>query len=210
MNLDRTRRRWVHVTAVGMFVIATLLAPACSSDDDGASASSRSSTTAAAKTKGSADAPSTSAAAGTPTTIAVTAVDYEYEGIPDEVAVGSELTLHNESTKEVHEMVVFRLPDGETRSGEELSKLPQSELESLLSGAPTMVLVAPPASDGFAAVGDGTIGKPGRYLAICAIPVGANPQAYMQAAQQSKGGPVSVPGGPPHFMSGMYADFTVS
>ena len=70
--------------------------------------------------------------------------------------------------------------------------------------------ISPPQSKGRPAVGDGVLGKPGRYVALCAIPTGADPSAYLAAAAQSKGGPVSVPGGPPHYMDGMIAEFTVA
>lgn len=141
--------------------------------------------------------------------IAVTAVDYAFEGLPGSVESGAQLTLVNDSTAEVHELVAFRLPDDETRTAEELFALPQAELEALLAGPPAMVLVAPPASDGFPAVGDGTVTEAGRYVVACFIPTGADPDAYLAAAQASQGGPPDVPGGPPHTANGMFGEFTV-
>jgi hypothetical protein len=143
-------------------------------------------------------------------TVEITARDYSYEGLPDHVAVGSELTLKNASQKEVHEIVVFRLPDTERRTGAELMRLSEADFDHAVPGGPTTVLFAAPASAGTVAVGDGVVGKPGRYLAFCAVPMGADPTAYMAAAAKNKGGAVKVPGGPPHLMAGMYREFTAS
>ena len=44
--------------------------------------------------------------------------------------------------------------------------------------------------------------KPGRYAALCFIPVGSTP-----AAMQASGG--QEPQGPPHAMQGMFKEFTV-
>lgn len=59
------------------------------------------------------------------------------------------------------------------------------------------------------AVGDGRLTERGRYLVFCAIPVGADPAAYLQAAQSATGGPPQVAGGPPHFSQRMYGEITV-
>jgi hypothetical protein len=57
-------------------------------------------------------------------------------------------------------------------------------------------------------LGDGTLHEPGRYVVLCGIPLGADPQAYLDAAQTSDG-PPDVPGGPPHFTAGMFAELVV-
>ena len=49
-------------------------------------------------------------------TIDVTAVDYEFEGIPELVAPGAEFTLTNGSEGEVHEMIVVGIPADESRT----------------------------------------------------------------------------------------------
>ena len=59
-------------------------------------------------------------------------------------------------------------------------------------------------------VGTGTLAEPGRYLIICAIPTGVDPGEYLTAAAESEGGPPDVPGGPPHFVHGMYGQITVN
>ena len=62
------------------------------------------------------------------------------------------------------------------------------------------------------AVGDGTLSEAGRYAIVCFIPVGANPQEYMQRMQESQGGPPqgSEDDGPPHITKGMFAELTVT
>ncbi len=86
----------------------------------------------------------------------VTAVDYRFENLPSSVKAGTTLTLRNSSPKELHEMVLVRLPDQERRSVAELVKLPESELGKLFSGEPAMVLLrAPNNGQLIKAVGDG-------------------------------------------------------
>jgi hypothetical protein len=107
-------------------------------------------------------------------------------------------------------MVVFRLPDGEERSAEELLALPEDEQNAVLADdvEPAMVLLAPPGStEVIQAVGDGTLTEPGRYLVLCAIPTGADPEAFLDAPPSD--GPPEVEGGPPHFTNGMYGEIVV-
>lgn len=93
---------------------------------------------------------------------------------------------------------------------DELVKLPQEQLEGFFTGPPATVLLTPPGSDEqIEAVGDGTLADPGRYVIFCAIPKGADPKAYLEAADESQEGPPDVPGGPPHFTLGMYGEIIV-
>ena len=90
-----------------------------------------------------------------------------------------------------------------------IAGLPEEELGQLFAGEPATVLLAPPSGgEMIPAVGDGTINDVGRYVVFCGIPVGADPQAYLDAADTSEG-PPEVEGGPPHFAEGMYGEFTV-
>ncbi|MEQ9161428.1 MAG: hypothetical protein RLN74_01900, partial [Ilumatobacter fluminis] len=60
------------------------------------------------------------------------------------------------------------------------------------------------------AVGDGTLSEPGRYVLMCFIPIGADPDEYLAAVAAAGGGkPDGVAGGPPHFTAGMYAELVV-
>ena len=154
--------------------------------------------------------PGTAAAGkGANEVVTVGAVDYQFRGLPAEVRAGTRLAVTNESRREVHELAAMRLPEGEARTATQLLGLPEAELRAVLGGPPAAVLVAPPGEAGFATLGDGTLSQPGRYLLVCFIPTGADPAAFLAAARSSGGAPPSVPGGAPHFTSGMYADVTV-
>ncbi|MEZ5296076.1 MAG: hypothetical protein R2697_07340 [Ilumatobacteraceae bacterium] len=134
--------------------------------------------------------------------LTVTMQDFHYGDLPESVPVGTELAVTNASQGELHEFVAFRLPDGDERSADEIM---EGDLDSLLGGSmPTMVLLAPPSSsDQIVAVGEPVFTEAGRYLVLCAIPTGADAEAYLNAAAGSDG-PPEVDGGPPHFMNGMY------
>ena len=141
--------------------------------------------------------------------VEITAVDYAFEDAPEEVDAGATLALRNQSAGEVHELVAMRLPDAEQRTVDELVGLPEQELGALFADPPALVLIAPPGEESFAAVGDGNLGEPGRYLFLCFIPTGAEPADYLGALEANPGEPPSVPGGPPHFTACMYAEVTV-
>ena len=72
-----------------------------------------------------------------------------------------------------------------------------------------MVLLAHQGGEQIATVGDGTLTEPGRDLAICVIPTGADPGEYLDAAATSEG-PPQVAGGPQHVANGMYALLAVT
>ena len=148
-------------------------------------------------------------ACGGDDTRTVTAADYSFQNLPNEVDAGTEFKLTNSSTTELHEMVVIRIPDSETRPVAELVRLPESEQQAIFGSAePAMVLLAPPGGgEMIKAVGDGKLNETGRYAVVCFIPTGADPQAYLSAAQS--GGPPQVAGGPPHAVQGMYGEITV-
>jgi hypothetical protein len=210
MNTNRGRARHRSASIIGATAVVVSIglgSVACSSET--------STSTGAANTRPE---PSTTSSIATSATtaaaasnITVTGDDYSFTGLPTSpVGVGTKLALKNASAKELHEMVVLAIPENEKRSADELVKLPMGELMGMFAGPPAAVIVAPPNADGFAAVGDGSLSKPGRYLVLCNNPTGADPAAYMKAAQASKGGPVSVPGGPPHMMAGMFGEITVT
>lgn len=139
--------------------------------------------------------------------VEVEMVDFAYVGLPEQVPAGTQLEVVNSSESELHELVAIRLPDEEQRSVEELLALPEAE-RAALAGLPTTVLLAAPGGPQVAAVGDGTLTEPGRYAIICGIPTGVDPQTYLDAAATSVG-PPQVPGGPPHFVNGMWAELVV-
>ena len=151
-------------------------------------------------------------ACGGDDTKTVTAADYSFQNLPSSVDAGTTLKLKNSSTKEAHEMVVFRIPDAERRPVRELVNLPESQQEAIFgSGPPAMVMIAPPSGGGetINALGNGKLTEKGRYAVVCFIPTGADPQAYLAAAQAQSDGPPNVAGGPPHAAQGMFGEITV-
>ncbi|MCB1017439.1 MAG: hypothetical protein KDB10_20295 [Acidimicrobiales bacterium] len=139
-------------------------------------------------------------------TVEIDGVDYRFEHVPESVPAGTRLSFTNRSAKELHELVAFRVDTDEPL--DDLLALPQDELERQL-GIPTAVLVQPPgAPEAFAAVGDGTLTEPGRYVLLCTIPQGADPEAYVAAAQAAQGGRPEGFDGAPHFTLGMAAEVT--
>ena len=142
--------------------------------------------------------------------VTIEGVDYGFNDVPSSVAAGTRLALRNAAPAELHELVAFRLPDGDDITLGDLAQLPAEELGPRL-GAPVTVLLQPPGSDEqIVAVGDGTLEEPGRYVLMCFIPTGADPEEYLAAAAASEGeAPTGVAGGPPHFVNGMYAELQV-
>jgi hypothetical protein len=113
----------------------------------------------------------------------VTAVDFSFEGLPETIDAGTVgLKLTNEGS-EPHALVVFKFNDGDTTTLEQLLELPEEEVMQHATFA--AAAQAGPGSWGasFAEL------EPGRYAAFCPIPMGGD--------------------GPPHFMQGMVAEFTV-
>jgi len=146
--------------------------------------------------------------------IAVTAADYSFAGLPATAKAGSTFTLTNASDKEVHEMVMLRIPDGVTESVAELLAMPEEELDAKVGEVePSTVVVALPGQPGRPVVGDGTVLEPGRYAVVCFIPVGADPKLVEAAMSAPPGtGEPEQPDlgdGPPHFTKGMSAEITL-
>lgn len=194
--------RPVAVAAAAALVLV-LVASACGDD----ASSSTSATTSDRATNTTVASHDTAAHHGT---VDVTAVDFAFEDLPETIAAGTQLTLTNGATTELHELVAFRLPAGETRPIGALLALPPAELGAILGAAPpATVLLTPPGGEQIDAVGDGTLTEPGRYLIMCSIPTGVDPAVYLAAAAQSNGAPPQVEGGPPHFVQGMAAELTV-
>jgi len=153
-------------------------------------------------------------AADTKQIIEVVATDYTFTGIPDSVPAGTTFALQNDSTKEVHEMVMIRIPDEVTETVGQLLALPEEELDAKVGEIePTSVIVALPGELGMPMVGNGTLDEPGRYAVLCFIPVGADPAMVEEAMSMPPGtGEAEQPdlgGGAPHIAQGMYAEVLV-
>lgn len=134
--------------------------------------------------------------------------DYGYSGLPQSMDTETTLTLNNTNETEVHELVAILLPEDEDRSVVELVEDP----EALAPYFPSVetVVIAPPGEGGSTVEGTGVLSQPGRYAIICAIPTGADPVEYLEAAAEAEGGPPDVASGPPHFVHGMHAEITVT
>jgi len=146
--------------------------------------------------------------------VTITLSDYAFDGVPATVTTDTPITATNESTQEAHELLAFRLPDTETRSLTELTALPPDQLGALFPGAPALAIAAPPDEDGEVVLGDGTLNEPGRYLLVCFIPTGADPEEVMSAMEDAaadpNAGPPEIDGGAPHLAAGMIAELVVS
>jgi hypothetical protein len=189
-----TFRRRALLLLVPLLALAG--AAACGEDDDPEASASSTTEAAAAEAAEAAEA------------VDVVAVDYHFEDLPEQIDPGTALTLRNDSEGEVHELVAMAIPPEETRAVDELVALPEEELFAAVPGEPALVMVAPPGEDAITVLGDEVL-PAGRYLVLCAIPTGADPDAFMAAMQTATDGPPDVAGGPPHLVSGMYAELVV-
>jgi hypothetical protein len=126
-------------------------------------------------------------------TVDVTATDYAFDGVPEELPAGPTSFELTNDAEEVHELLLLRKEDGVTQSVEELLAMPEEEAMALATvvGVPAL---ATPGSSAYT-VADLA---PGDYIAICFIPTG------MTATD----GP--PPEGPPHAVHGMHAELSVS
>ena len=141
-------------------------------------------------------------------TIAVSARDYSFENVPEVMAAGAEITLSNESDAEMHEIVLVKIADVESRTIEELLELPDDESESLVEFQG--VLVAMPGEEGSNPEAGGssiTVTEPGRYAMVCFIPQGADPALFAEGAEGEEG--PDLGDGTPHAFLGMVEEFSV-
>lgn len=157
--------------------------------DDGAT----SETTAAEATGLCAELPPAEEAAEGATKTTVIAKDYEYFAA-EALALGGPqaVTLLNQG-EEIHELFIGKVDPSETRTLEEL--VASEEAPSTV----TMLGI------GIACPGERTtfnvdLSAPGRYVAVCNIPVGTTPASD----------PEAEPSGPPHSSEGMAAEFTIA
>lgn len=124
---------------------------------------------------------------------AVTATDYAFEGLPEEMEAGTtSFELTNEGD-EVHEVLLFRKNEGVTASAEELLALPEEEAMQQIAmiGSPAF---APPGGEDYMVVDL----EPGDYIAVCMIPTGMTSEEQPPPADA-----------PPHAMQGMVTEIIV-
>ena len=169
----------LHRRAMASALVAVLAlgGAACSDDDDttetGSAPEEETTTTAAP------DDEETTTTAGDDdeaATLEITAIEYEFEGVPESVPAGTTLSLANIGA-EPHQIVALLLPASETRSVQEIAALSDEEQSAIFGGEPdpaTVLLAASGTTDTPGAVaGDGSLTEPGRYALICFLPVGA-------------------------------------
>lgn len=116
----------------------------------------------------------------------VSGVEYAFEGMPETIAPGRTAFVLSNDGAEPHELVVFKVADGEDRPAAELFALPEEEIFANLT--PAGGAGAEPGGTGLSIAEL----EPGRYVASCFVPVGG------------------AEDGPPHFMQGMTAEFEVA
>jgi uncharacterized cupredoxin-like copper-binding protein len=124
-------------------------------------------------------------------TIEAAAVDYGFEGVPEELSTGYHVVTFSNEGQEQHEMFAMRFNEGTTETMEELFELSEEEAFSKIT--PVNAAFAPP---GESDTVSWNLAEPGRYAIVCFIPVGS--------VGETEGD------GPPHFTEGMVQEFTVT
>jgi hypothetical protein len=118
------------------------------------------------------------------------AVEYEFDRLPDSLPAGpAALSLTNDG-QELHQVLLLRVTDGSTATLDDLLALPGPGLAAKVR--PVADVVAGPGTTNTSLVQL----DPGRYVAVCYVPVG------------SKRG--AVGDGEPHHAEGMAAELTVT
>ena len=125
----------------------------------------------------------------------VTATEYAFDGIAESVPAGTTVFRFDNAGQEFHEVALMKVADGETRSAEELLALPEEEAMAVVT--PAGFVFAPPGMGSYITAEL----EPGRYVALCFVPVGATPEA-MAAGD-------ALADAAPHFTHGMVTEFQV-
>jgi len=124
------------------------------------------------------------------TSVAVTAIDYEYQGVPASLKAGvTKFKLTNAAPKEDHMMAIVKLTPA--AQGQDLSKLlalPEKKQAKYFDESSSAFMEARVGQVAYAPIDL----QPGTYAYMCFLPVGGKPN------------------GAPHFTKGMYGSFTVS
>lgn len=123
--------------------------------------------------------------------VAVTGVEYAFEGLEDSYAAGDYGFRFVNDGAEMHEFVLLRLSEGVT--ADDLLTMSDEEAEGAIEFA-TGAIACP----GDEADPVGATLEPGNYVAVCFLPVGSTPDADLEQID-----------GPPHAEEGMMHGFTV-
>jgi hypothetical protein len=129
-------------------------------------------------------------------TLTVTATEYAFDGLPNTFDAGPVVIDFDNSGAEFHMLSLHRVNDGVTETLDELLALPEDDFATKVTEV----------GGAFAApreVGYGMLDlQPGRYIAICLLPIGATPENMPQIESGEHDGA-------PHFTSGMIEEFNV-
>lgn len=124
----------------------------------------------------------------------VTATEYAFAGLPDELAAGPvSFELGNDGS-EMHELQLVRRNDGVTEPVEELLALPEEQVMSKVTPVGSGAF-APPGESGYMVVDLAA----GDYIALCFVPTGMTGEDQPPA-----------PDAPPHAAHGMVAELSVA
>lgn len=163
-----------------------------------ATATSQASEPAVATASPSASASAASASASASAGTEVLGIDYGYQGISENLPVGTAITFRN-GGQEAHEIVLARKNAGVTTSFEELLAMPEEESSKLVTFVGQLM-----ANPGETAEGQLALDGAGDYLAICFFP-----QGWTEIPEGTPDPAASLPAGAPHFTLGMLQEFTV-
>jgi len=132
-------------------------------------------------------------------TIAVTATEYRYDGLPSSVPAGTSFSLVNAGS-EVHELLIARRNPGTTESWDQLVAMPEDQVLAKVTILDPLV-----AEPGATAEGVVTVDQEGDYIAICFVPQGlttlGGPETTLDPA---------LADAPAHFSLGERQEFTVT
>jgi hypothetical protein len=196
--MHQTRRKLASLLLLGPLVLG---AAACGGDDDDDVAASGDDTEETTTTEAGeaeptgicADLPPSEETAEGATITTVIAEDYEYFAAEAlELGGKQTVTLINKGT-ELHELAIVKVDPSETRT---LDELIASEEQPDTVTPVGFGVACPETSVKF----NVDLTAPGRYIAICNIPVGTTPDSD----------PEAEPSGPPHSSKGMAHEFTIA
>jgi len=122
--------------------------------------------------------------------VAVTAIDYEYQGVPATLPAGvAKFKMTNAAPKENHMMAITKLtPEGVALGAAKVFALPQKKAGKYMDQSSQAFMEAKPGASGYAPINL----TPGTYAYACFFPEGGKKN------------------GKPHFLLGMEGSFTVS
>jgi hypothetical protein len=124
------------------------------------------------------------------TKVPVTAIDYEYQGVPATLPAGvAKFKMTNAAPKEGHMMAVFKVrPGNETMDINKILALPDKKAGKIVDFSNAAFMEAEPGDSGYSPINL----TPGKYIYACFFPEGGKKN------------------GKPHYKLGMEGSFTVS